>query len=94
MLTCFLWVFFTSADVACHTLGYEKGFLHCCQAFGFSYEAPLFKDFQCLEGQTRITNCEHMPFRSIDSRQCKRQDYVAVTCYNGTRDRGENILRI
>ncbi|XP_012937884.1 deleted in malignant brain tumors 1 protein [Aplysia californica] len=73
------------ADVACKTLGYEKGILHCCQAYGYNFEEPLFKDFQCNGAEQSILECDHNPAATRSPFFCNRQDYVAITCYKGER---------
>ena len=73
------------SDVACRTLGYTQGISHCCEAFGFSHEEPLFKDFECSGSEKTIFGCEHYEATEYPAGFCPRQDYVSLTCFNGSR---------
>ncbi|CAL1541079.1 unnamed protein product [Lymnaea stagnalis] len=73
-------------DVACRMLGYDHGVPHCCLPFGYNYLDIYFKNFKCSGQEKSLFDCSYVPAQVYSPYFCSsRQDYVGLTCYNGTK---------
>ncbi|XP_059173734.1 uncharacterized protein LOC131954198 isoform X1 [Physella acuta] len=74
--------------VACRMLGFENGLTHCCLPFGYNYYDIYHKNFKCTGQEQSLFECHYDSAQVYTPYFCSgRQDYVGLTCYNGTKPR-------